>query len=68
MLFCCRSQSAQDVGNSVAKGFAGCLKDFMIEGVPMKNPVRSVGVLPCSDKVEPGVFITAEGGYVIAGQ
>lgn len=34
----------------------------------MRDPVRTVDVLPCSDKVEPGVFITAKGGYVVAGK
>ena len=61
-------QTVQEVGNSISKGFAGCLKDFTIEGVPMRDPVRTVDVLTCSDKVEPGVFITAKGGYVVAGK
>ena len=48
------------------EGFDGCIRNFVMYGKPLKNPVLEDGVKPCSDLVEPGAFFSATGGYIIA--
>ncbi|KZC04676.1 Laminin subunit alpha, partial [Dufourea novaeangliae] len=36
--------------------FSGCLGNFMVNGQPVGEPINKVGVIPCSKRVEPGLF------------
>ncbi|XP_054012773.1 laminin subunit alpha [Hylaeus anthracinus] len=36
--------------------FNGCLGNFMVNGQPVGEPINKVGVIPCSKRVEPGLF------------
>ncbi|XP_029032401.2 laminin subunit alpha [Osmia bicornis bicornis] len=38
------------------KTFNGCLGNFMVNGQPVGEPINKVGVIPCSKRVEPGLF------------
>ncbi|XP_033329969.2 laminin subunit alpha [Megalopta genalis] len=38
------------------KTFNGCLGNFMVNGQPVGEPMNKVGVIPCSQKVESGLF------------
>lgn len=38
------------------KSFTGCLGNFMMNGQPVGEPENKVGVIPCSKRVEPGLF------------
>ncbi|XP_008557031.1 laminin subunit alpha [Microplitis demolitor] len=38
------------------KTFNGCLSNFMMNGQPVGDPDEKVGVIPCSNRVESGVF------------
>jgi len=53
---------------NVQSGFVGCLKEMRERratiGKWSKNPKD--GVIPCSEKVEPGYFFGANGGYLLA--
>ena len=53
---------------NVQQGFVGCLKEMRNRGEGVgkwsKNPRK--GVVPCSDKVEPGYFFGPDGGFIIA--
>ena len=40
----------------VNKSFSGCLRNFMINGQPVGEPAERFGVIPCSKRVEPGLF------------
>ena len=42
----------------------GCLRNFTLNGKPFNQPVEDVDTQPCSDNVESGTFIAADGGYV----
>ncbi|XP_075229000.1 laminin subunit alpha [Lycorma delicatula] len=44
--------------------FEGCLRNLKKLGLPFGEPDKSVGVIPCSNKVESGVFFSANGGYI----
>ncbi|OAD58422.1 Laminin subunit alpha [Eufriesea mexicana] len=36
--------------------FNGCLGNFMVNGQPVGEPANKVGVISCSNRVEPGLF------------
>lgn len=36
--------------------FIGCLGNFMMNGEPVGDPKERIGVIPCSQKVEHGLF------------
>lgn len=38
------------------KSFDGCLNNFMINGAPIGTPAEEIGLIPCSKKIEPGIF------------
>ncbi|XP_051171945.1 laminin subunit alpha [Leptopilina boulardi] len=38
------------------KSFDGCLNNFMINGNPVGTPAEEIGLIPCSKKIEPGIF------------
>jgi len=38
------------------KTFSGCLGNFMMNGQSVGEPSEKVGVIPCSKRVEPGLF------------
>ncbi|XP_063239907.1 laminin subunit alpha [Bacillus rossius redtenbacheri] len=46
--------------------FEGCMKDVRLGGEPIGEPTSSHGVVPCSDRVEPGAYFSEQGGYVKA--
>lgn len=46
------------------KYFSGCIRNIQIGGRPLGEPAQAVGVLPCSDEIEKGVFFGKGGGYV----
>ncbi|KOC61553.1 Laminin subunit alpha [Habropoda laboriosa] len=52
----------QDMSNKVLNmigmnhTFNGCLGNFMVNGQPVSEPINKVGVIPCSNRVEPGLF------------
>ncbi len=49
-------------------GFAGCIRGFRLRNKPVGKWSRNnkSGVVPCSDKVEPGVFIGPGRGSIMA--
>jgi hypothetical protein len=44
----------------------GCLRNIQLNSKHLGDLRRSVGVIPCSDKVEPGVFFPHTGGHIVA--
>ncbi|XP_071808051.1 laminin subunit alpha-like isoform X2 [Asterias amurensis] len=44
--------------------FVGCLRNFLLEGVSLGDPVENIEVQPCTGILEPGVFFGSDGGYV----
>lgn len=50
----------------IAKGqyFSGCIRNIQVGGRPLAEPAQAVGVLPCSDEIEKGVFFGKGGGFV----
>ncbi|CAG0878724.1 unnamed protein product [Darwinula stevensoni] len=64
------SQEAQNDSKKnlqgISMGFAGCLRNFRMKGRSLGEPKSSVEVVPCSEKVEAGVFFYSEPGYAIA--
>lgn len=44
--------------------FNGCIRNIQMGGRSLGEPSTAVSVLPCSDKVEPGIFFGKSGGYV----
>jgi hypothetical protein len=44
----------------------GCLRNVQLNSRSLGDLRHSVGVIPCSDKVEPGVFFAHTGGQIIA--
>lgn len=42
--------------------YRGCIRNIQVQGQPLGVPTREVGVLPCTDQIEDGVFFG--GGYV----
>lgn len=44
-------------------GLVGCLRNPTLKELPLGQADRQMGVQPCSDDVEPGVFIGADSGY-----
>ncbi|KAG8228153.1 hypothetical protein J437_LFUL002807 [Ladona fulva] len=48
----------------VNNSFPGCLRNFRMNGKSVGEPQVAQGVIPCSEKVEPGVFFSASGGYL----
>ncbi|CAK9798131.1 Laminin subunit alpha [Anthophora quadrimaculata] len=52
----------QDMSNKVFNmigmnhTFNGCIGNFMVNGQPVSEPINKVGVIPCSNQVEPGLF------------
>nr|CAD7453810.1 unnamed protein product [Timema tahoe] len=38
--------------------FEGCVRNFLMSGKPLGDPDVSYGVVPCSDKVEQGVYFS----------
>lgn len=59
-------QEDLDVNLKIEKGkyFSGCIRNIQVGGRPLDEPVETVGVLPCSDEIENGVFFGKGGGYV----
>ncbi len=47
------------------KTFVGCVKNFKLNDNVFEKPLRSIGVIPCSNKVEEGTYFSAKGGYVL---
>ena len=52
----------------VTTGFVGCLRDFRSRNKRVGKWSRNNrgGVVPCSEKVEPGYFLGPEGGLILA--
>ncbi|XP_014209765.1 laminin subunit alpha isoform X2 [Copidosoma floridanum] len=50
------------------KTFSGCIRNFMLNGQHIKEPVKQNGVVPCSKRVEPGMFFYPGNGsnYFVA--
>lgn len=46
------------------KTFSGCLGNLMINGQLVGEPSEKIGVIPCSKKVEPGLFFFPSSGNV----
>lgn len=46
------------------KYFSGCIRNIQIASRHLTDPTQAVGVLPCSDEIEKGVFFGKGGGYV----
>ncbi len=44
--------------------FVGCLRNFLLEGASLGDPVANIEVQPCTGILEPGVFFGSNGGYV----
>lgn len=44
------------------KYFSGCIRNIQVGARPLGDPGKAIGVLPCSDEIEKGVFFG--GGYV----
>jgi hypothetical protein len=44
----------------------GCLRNFQLNSKNVGDLRHSVGVIPCSDKVERGVFFPHTGGQIVA--
>ncbi|XP_011495348.1 PREDICTED: laminin subunit alpha [Ceratosolen solmsi marchali] len=40
----------------INKTFSGCIRNFMLNGQHVKEPSVQYGVIPCSKRVEPGMF------------
>lgn len=51
-----------NTGIDPKKVFRGCIRNIQVGGQPWGVPQNEVGVLPCSEQVEDGVFFG--GGYV----
>ena len=51
---------------NVLTGFVGCLKEMLQRGNPIGKWSKNRGVVPCSDKVEPGYFFGPDGGFILA--
>ncbi|XP_046433556.1 laminin subunit alpha [Neodiprion fabricii] len=53
-----RSELSDNVFRStgINSTFSGCLKSFMMNGNLVGDPTTSIGVIPCSKSVEPGLF------------
>ena len=51
---------------NVLNGFVGCLKEMLQRGNPIGKWSKNRGVVPCSDKVEPGYFFGPDGGFILA--
>ncbi|XP_023237076.1 laminin subunit alpha-like [Centruroides sculpturatus] len=45
--------------------FPGCIRNVRLRNEELTKRITSVNVTGCSDKVEEGTFISADGGYVI---
>lgn len=48
------------------KTFVGCLRNFKQNGQLFSNPTTTIGVIPCSNKVETGTYFPRGGGYLKA--
>ncbi|XP_046389625.1 laminin subunit alpha [Ischnura elegans] len=48
----------------VNNSFPGCLRNFRMNGKTVGEPSVVEGVIPCSEKVEPGFFFSAAGGFI----
>lgn len=46
------------------KFFSGCIRNIQVGARSLGQPSQVVGVLPCSEQVETGVFFGKSGGYV----
>jgi hypothetical protein len=44
----------------------GCLRNVQLNLKNLGEPLLAVGIIPCSEKVESGVFFSSEGGQIIA--
>ncbi len=57
-----------DPFQKLENGFVGCLRNFRLRGrlVGKWSRNNKSGVVPCSDKVESGVFIGPGGGSILA--
>ncbi len=53
---------------NVLDGFVGCLKEMKQRGETIGKWSKNFrgGVIPCSDKVEPGYFFGPDGGFILA--
>ena len=53
---------------NVLSGFVGCLKEMRQRGEAIGKWTKNFrnGVVPCSDKVEPGYFFGSDGGFILA--
>lgn len=49
---------------SKGKQFRGCIRNMQMAARGLGEPTLAVGVLPCSNQVESGVFFGKGGGYV----
>lgn len=38
------------------KSFSGCIRNFMLNGQHVGEPTLQKGIIPCSKRVEPGMF------------
>lgn len=41
---------------AINKTFNGCLANFMLNGQTVGEPSEKIGVIPCSSRVENGIF------------
>lgn len=46
------------------KYFSGCIRNIQVGARPLGDPAQAIGVLPCSDEIEKGVFFGKGGGFV----
>jgi hypothetical protein len=44
----------------------GCLRNVQLNSMNFGEPLLAVGIIPCSENVEPGVFFPSEGGLITA--
>lgn len=44
--------------------FTGCIRSIQIGGQLPEQPTQIVGVLPCSEQIEEGMFFSKGGGYI----
>lgn len=47
-----------------AKFYTGCIRNIQIGGHVPEQPSQIVGVLPCSEQIEQGIFFSKGGGYI----
>lgn len=59
------AESAKTNLKGLNQSFEGCIRKIQLNGKPVDTFTR-IGVVPCAQNVEPGVFFASGGGFVRA--